>query len=207
MLVNNFELTRNRNNKPKKGNVKASINWNCAYNKIIHNKKTANGKKYPWCKASITFEVSTERINHFVDHTVHFEEEPLLKSTGQFDILADEFHNKVKIRAQTEQDLKLITIYQQELDKLSSESGVSNQDLAGKVKLFERMVHCLNKRRRKLRPKLPQTLREIILTEQYPQTLNAKQKFLIVNKSQNKILVFASPTGIEIISKAVRWHI
>ena len=100
LLVNYFEFVRNRNNKPKKGSSLSSINWICAYNKIIKNKKKPNGDKYQRCKGSITVEVSTERITHFLNHTVNEHEEPLHESINNIDILVDEFHNKVKIRAE-----------------------------------------------------------------------------------------------------------
>lgn len=69
---------------------------------------------------------------------------------------------------------------------------------------FENIKPALKKRKRKNRPKLPSEIKEIKLTGEYRLT-NKQSSFLIYNGKNNKILVFCSDVGLEILSKSERW--
>ena len=103
------------------------------------------------------------------------------------------------------EDLPPNQIYVDELSKLSAASSTANEILAQVIPSFSSIKANLKKHRGKHRPKLPLSLREIELTESQTQTVK-KEKFLITNKSHNKILLFASPKGIEMLSKTSQWH-
>ena len=73
------------------------------------------------------------------------------------------------------------------------------------------MQGALYRKRVAERPKLPTNLNSIVLTDKYttitrPLSYKEDRNFLIYKSSNNRILVFCSLIGLEILSKSDSWH-
>ena len=176
LLNNQYIYNRFRKNK-------SSLNWHC------HEKK--NG-----CKSSITTDFDSKIIRHISEHN----HEPLEAKA----IEAEKFLINVKKRIETEH-LPAQQIYQQEQASMVRRSNLSNEQIANLVPAFNKLKPCLSKRRSKIRPSLPSTLKEIQIDGEYLSTTDGK-KFLIHKSRSNKILVFASIDGLKALSASKNWH-
>jgi hypothetical protein len=164
---------------------KNSINWLC---------------KVPICPGSVTLSKSDETVERSIGHV-------FVAWHEQFDNIKqieNKFRVNCKIRCETEPELSAARIFLDEQTKIVKESGVSYEELAIALPSYASFKPALDKRKKKSRPKLPQSLVEMKISGEYTKTA-LNEKFLILNK-KNKLLVFASPTQIEALSKATHWY-
>ncbi|CAF0726446.1 unnamed protein product [Brachionus calyciflorus] len=96
-------------------------------------------------------------------------------------------------------------VYVEELSNLCNTTGISLKEGANNenFKTFDSVKSTLQRRKSKLRPKLPNSLKDTKIEGDYLKT-NEGKKFLILNR-KNKILVFASSDGLECLSKCEFW--
>ena len=115
------------------------------------------------------------------------------------------FKIRVKKRVETD-DISCNKIFHEEQAKLLESTQVSAEAISSLIPAFRRMKSCLTSRRNKIRPKLPKSLKEIIIEGDYELTINKKDKFLIHKGTNNKCLVFCSIDGLKTLASSDNWH-
>jgi hypothetical protein len=104
---------------------------------------------------------------------------------------------KCKIRCENE-DKTAQVICEEELSILCKRLNAKISEIAEHLPTIEQVKACLQKYKKKYHSNnLPKSIQEIVIDG---------EKFLILNKSQNKILLFCSPTGLEALAYATQWH-
>ena len=176
LCLNGYLFKRQRINKN-------SINWLC---------KTSG------CNASVTV-TKEEKISRCIEHKIEIKHELV----DEQEMLRIKFNNDCKIRAETEH-LSVGKIYLEEQAKVAKTSNYSYETLSKIIVPFNSMKSTLTKRKRKTGPKLPKSLKDMVIPNEY-QVNNQNEKYLIYNKD-NKILVFSSPTQIKALSQATHWY-
>jgi hypothetical protein len=86
-------------------------------------------------------------------------------------------------------------IHNEEQAGLVKKHNFTNAAVAQLAPSFRRMESCLKKRRAKTRPRLPASLKDVKLTDQYTMTLS-KARYLILN----------STDGLACLSDTAYWH-
>ncbi|CAF0949937.1 unnamed protein product [Brachionus calyciflorus] len=166
---------------------KKSINWLC---KVVN------------CPGSETLQIATIEIQHFVQHELVWLHKPFTDKEQA----SNQFKIDCKIRCESEPNLSARQIFQDEQAILAKNSSASYAELARVLPNLTSLEPTLEKRKKKKRPNLPKSLKDTNLSEPY--TLNHKgEKFLILNKSKYKILIFCSPTQLDALSKATHWYV
>ena len=174
LLVDGYVFHKFRRNLPS-----SSTNWRCLH-------KTT-------CTGSISVQNGNNLVTYFKPHSRT--DDDAHRPLSSVELECRQFEAVVKKRCEQE-DMPAGQIYTQEQSSLSQNSEASNESLASQMKSYLSMRSCLQKRKGKRRKRLPKSLKEIQLTGDQLLTLK-KSKFLIQNKSQNKILVFSSPEGMK----------
>ncbi|CAF1124617.1 unnamed protein product, partial [Brachionus calyciflorus] len=78
------------------------------------------------------------------------------------------------------------------------------EDLAVALPAYTSIKPALSKRKRISRPKFPKSILKLNLTGEYTKTA-LNERFMVLNK-KNKIIVFASPPQLEVLSKSTQWY-
>jgi hypothetical protein len=90
------------------------------------------------------------------------------------------FNTGCKLRAETEPHVSVGKIYLEEQTKMAQNSNLSYEELAKIIQPFYAMKSTLTKRKKSKCPKLPKSLRELKIPEEF-QLNNLGEKFLIYN--------------------------
>ena len=205
----NFKYVENNSYKPNQGDLDANkerdrLEVLCddyLFNRHRVNKKSINwlckDRKQFKCSASLTIENETDKVLRYIKHQENHKE--LTKEQ-----LAD--MNLIVIMKKNAHlsDEALEQIYLKELRNVVVDNDIPLADVDTVITSFEKIESCLRKRRGKTRPKLPKSLREVCISGDYLLTVK-RERFEFFSKS-NKIIVFCSLTGFEILSKSPQWH-
>ena len=176
------------------------------YDEYIYsrNKKNLKARSNRWvckftgCKASLTIDYDRviTKFNH--DH---------LNNHAKVNVQKEIFEKKLKERCSTE-DKGVIQIYEEEINELFK--GLVTDEEKKKASLalpeIDKIRFRLQKRKNKLRPILPESLKTTIVNGIYTKTANNIDQFLIYKSRNNSKLVFCSKIGLEILSKSSDWH-
>ena len=196
LILDGYLFQRNRLNEPKY--MPHSLNWRCVHKKI--------------CLGSATVQLDDDSISHFVQHEkkvgVSQEDYDRLHSkTDALQIEIKESWSNMKVRLLRE-DKTAEKIFVEERERISQLSSYSNESITKKLGPYSQHKTALYKYRfRKLgRNKLPKSIEQIVLAGDDLLTVKG-EKFVIRVKSGNRMIVMASPLGLEILSKAVQWHV
>ena len=164
-----------------------NIYWRCIYS-----------KKAAHCKGSVKID-GGEAVIAQVPHNDH---EPL--TAKEVEVL--KFKITVKDRCQTEAATTK-KIYSEETKSLVAKHSLTNAEVAKLAPSYRRMASCLQKRRAKTRPRLPNAIKEIKLVDpKYTMTSGGTSKYLVFNSKNNKILLFCSPDGFACLADSTCWH-
>jgi hypothetical protein len=112
----------------------------------------------------------------------------------------------VKIRKRAYKEITPIPeIYDDEIASLNE--FLSKETINAYIPPFRSMRSTLYNIRIKNLPKLPTDASEIILTEEYNQTVDKKRFLLFDTNDDDRVIAFCSEDGLDKLSKANQWHI
>ena len=169
ILCEGYLYYRNRKNKLKDGTI-SSINWRC---------------KEDACKSSLTIGFTDGIPTRFVPHEQYTGDknaENVHRPMNEAELACHNFTKIVKIRSSTE-EMPAKRIYEEENEKLIA-SGIDAEELQPYHPQFHEISSCLQKRRSKVRPRLPKCIKDILLTGEYEQTSDGKP-FIILKTKNN----------------------
>ena len=166
-------------------NANGSVNWMC------------KNKATKICSGSITIDAK-ETITRHVPHSSE------CKPLSETELLALNFTRAVQVRVSTEHE-SIRKICEEERAKLSEAGDFDNEQIANAIpdSKLRSMSSALKYRATKTRPKLPDSIRQILLEGKYTETIactNNSKKFLIFQSKNNKNLVFSSKVQLEVLS-------
>ncbi|CAF1076776.1 unnamed protein product [Brachionus calyciflorus] len=159
---------------------KNGINWLC---------------KIKSCPGSVTLSKKDEKKVGFIDHNFDVSH----KVFTELDQAGNKFKTDIKIRCESECSLSAGQNFLDEQIKIAESTGISYQDLALAIPKYSSIKPALQKRKKRGCPKLAKNLRELLIPMEYTKTANEDNHQIYNNK--NKILVFWSPSQLEVYLK------
>ncbi|XP_064482479.1 uncharacterized protein LOC135395168 [Ornithodoros turicata] len=161
----------------KRTNQNGSTAWRCA------SYLTSN------CKASVITEGEQVR------RRLHEHNHPADSAAA----LKDEFRGVLKDKARQSPHVAAPELYNAELLRISQ---TADRDALGELPTFNSLKDTIYREKNKLQPPLPSSAADVDLPDHYRVTEDG-QPFLVIDQSvDQRILGFASPTGLKLIAQA-----